>query len=440
MGKQRTEKDQNLIIVLCWLVYTAAYLGRYGYSANIPQIEAQFGVGHSATGLVGMCFFVAYGAGQVVNGIFCKRYPKRVVLSGVLALSAILNLVVWLGVGFAAYKYLWLVNGLAQSVLYSSLMVVIGDFVLQKNYKKAVFAMGTTVGVGTLLAYGMSFLLVKIGGYRHIFLVAFAVMAAVALVWFFGYGRVTKRLESVRAEIAASAEEEKEPSAGRGGKVTGGLVAVIALFAVFAVINNLIKDGLLSWVPSIMIESFSLPNDISTLLTVALPAVGIFGTALMLWLNKLCKNNYYLSTGILFLLTATLCFTVPYLTAQQSLWVLAIVCLAVVNCFMTGINNLIITVVPLSMRGRISAGLLAGLFDGFCYVGSAISTYGIGAIAESTGWNTVFYLFAACACVPVLVAAVVLPLSLARRNKKAKKGQPQATSEENGEENKRNND
>ena len=107
---------------------------------------------------------------------------------------------------------------------------------------------------------------------------------------------------------------------------------------------------------------------------------------------------------------------------------------------MTGINNLIITVVPLSMRGRISAGLLAGLFDGFCYVGSAISTYGIGAIAESTGWNTVFYLFAACACVPVLVAAVVLPLSLARRNKKAKKGQPQATSEENGEENKRNND
>ena len=432
MGKDRTEKDQNLIIVLCWLVYTAAYLGRYGYSANIPQIEAQFGVGHSATGFVGMCFFVAYGAGQVVNGIFCKKYPKRVVLSGVLALSAILNLVVWLGVGFAAYKYLWLINGLAQSVLYSSLMVVIGNFVLQKNYKKAVFAMGTTVGAGTLLAYGVSFLLVKIGGYRHIFLVAFAVMAAVALVWFFGYGRVTKRLESVRAEIAA-AEEVKEPSAEHGKKATGGIVAVIALFAAFAVINNLIKDGLLSWVPSIMIESFSLPKDISTLLTVALPAVGIFGTALMLWLNKLCKNNYYMSAGILFFLTAALCFSVPYLTAQQSYWVLAIVCLAVVNCFMTGINNLITAVVPLSMRGRISAGVLAGLFDGSCYVGSAISTYGIGAIAENTGWNAVFYLFAACACASALIAAVVLLLSIVKRNKKTEKGQQQAASEENGE-------
>ena len=214
-----------------------------------------------------------------------------------------------------------------------------------------------------------------------------------------------------------AAEEEKEPSAGRGGKVTGGLVAVIALFAVFAVINNLIKDGLLSWVPSIMIESFSLPNDISTLLTVALPAVGIFGTALMLWLNKLCKNNYYLSTGILFLLTATLCFTVPYLTAQQSLWVLAIVCLAVVNCFMAGINNLVTAVIPLSLRKDVSAGLLAGLFDGFCYIGSAISTYGLGAVAENTGWTAVFYLFAAAACLPVFVALIAVPATMLRRRK-----------------------
>ena len=93
MYKPRSEKDQNLIIFLCWLVYTASYIGRYSFSANIPVIEAQFGVGHSATGLVSMCFFISYGVGQVVNGVFCKKYPKRVVLSGALALSAVMNFV-----------------------------------------------------------------------------------------------------------------------------------------------------------------------------------------------------------------------------------------------------------------------------------------------------------------------------------------------------------
>lgn len=414
MDKPRSEKDQNLIIFLCWLVYAASYIGRYSFSANIPVIEAQFGVGHSATGLVSMCFFISYGVGQVVNGVFCKKYPKRVVLSGALALSAVMNFVLWIGVAFAAYKYIWLVNGLAQSVLYSSLMIVIGDFVLQKNYKKAVLVMGSTVGAGTLCAYGMSALLQSVGQYRIIFLFAAAVMLASALAWFLLYQKTTKRLKDVHGEIAAL---ETAPQQTRKGTRRGLVAVTIAVFGVFAVINNLIKDGLLSWVPSVMIEAFSLPGEISTLLTVLLPAVAIFGTALMLFLNKLCKNNYYLSAGILFALTAALCFAVTAIMPYRSLWVVAMVCLAVVNCFMAGINNLVTAVIPLSLRKDVSAGLLAGLFDGFCYIGSAISTYGLGAVAENTGWTAVFYLFAAAACLPVLVALIAVPATVLKRRK-----------------------
>lgn len=414
MGKLQSEKDQNIIIFLCWLIYTAAYVGRYSFSANIPQIEEQFCVGHSATGLISMCFFISYGVGQVVNGIFCKKYPKRIVLSGVLVLSALVNLILWIGVDFAAYKYLWLVNGLVQSVMYSSLMIVIGNFVQQRNYKKAVLVMGTTVGIGTLCAYGMSSLLQSLNRYRYIFLFSAAVMSVSALVWFFLYGRIAKRLEGERNEIAAQDGMLRETNKKSAVK---GVIVTIAVFGIFAIINNLIKDGLLSWVPSVMIEMFSLPGEISTLLTVILPAVAVFGTALMLFCNKLCKNNYYLSAGILFLLTAALCFAVTVIMPYQSLWVVAMVCLAVVNCFMSGINNLVTTVIPLSLRQNVSAGLSAGLFDGFCYIGSAISTYGLGAVAEGTGWTTVFYLFAAAACIPVLFAFVAIPVTVVRRRK-----------------------
>lgn len=83
---------------MCWLVYASAYLGRYSYNSNITLIESAFGVSHAESGLVTTFFFFAYGAGQVLNGIFCKRYPKRSVLSLALAGSSVINLAVFFGI------------------------------------------------------------------------------------------------------------------------------------------------------------------------------------------------------------------------------------------------------------------------------------------------------------------------------------------------------
>jgi len=43
------------------------------------------------------------------------------------------------------------------------------------------------------------------------------------------------------------------------------------------------------------------------------------------------------------------------------------------------------------MRGKVNSGLFAGVLNGFCYVGSTISSYGLGAIADIFGWIAVFW-------------------------------------------------
>ena len=67
--EQRSNRAQNLIIILCWAVYTFAYFGRYGYNSNITPIMADYGITKADAGLVSTFFFFAYGIGQVVNGI-----------------------------------------------------------------------------------------------------------------------------------------------------------------------------------------------------------------------------------------------------------------------------------------------------------------------------------------------------------------------------------
>ena len=64
----------------------------------------------------------------------------------------------------------------------------------------------------------------------------------------------------------------------------------------------------------------------------------------------------------------------------------------------------------------VNAGSVAGLIDGFCYVGSAGSAFGLGLIKEAAGWDTVFtVLLVACAVATALIAVVSIVLKTRKK-------------------------
>ena len=62
------------------------------FVAALLKIENEFNLTYSQTGLVTTFFFFAYGIGQVVNGILCKKYNIKYVIFISLLSSSILNL------------------------------------------------------------------------------------------------------------------------------------------------------------------------------------------------------------------------------------------------------------------------------------------------------------------------------------------------------------
>ena len=93
-----TSKQQKSLIFMAWLLYVSAYLGRYSYNSNILPMSIFYGVSDTEMGLATSFFFFAYGAGQIINGLLCKFYNVKYVLSGALIISSIINAVVFLGV------------------------------------------------------------------------------------------------------------------------------------------------------------------------------------------------------------------------------------------------------------------------------------------------------------------------------------------------------
>ena len=364
-----------------------------------------YGVSHADAGLVSTMFFFAYGAGQIINGILCRKYNARFIITFSLLVSAAINLAVFFLPSFFTLKYLWLLNGFSLSFLWAVLSTVLSRCLSDENLKKAVVIMSVSTPAGTFLAYLLGALFTKVNFFNLSFLVGAAALFAIGVTWFFSYGKLTSgKTYGKSGEIAdkngeiATAEvlhtDENYSAEKRNAMIT------LVFLGVFAVINNLVKDGLSTWMPSVLKEKYALSESGSIALSLALPFLSVFGAFVATRVNDKTKN---------FVFTSVIFFAVSALLMPIIIWgdlggfVLPLCVFALIALLMTAVNSVVTTMAPMYMRNFFFSGTLAGALNGCCYLGSTISSYGLGKIADDLSWNAVFIIiFAFC------IAAVVL--------------------------------
>ncbi len=404
----KSEKKQILLIVMCVLVYTVSYVSRYSYNANVVIIEELFGLPSKQTGLVGTFYFVAYGIGQVVHGLLCKRYNKKIIIPLVLLVSAIINVVIFLGVPFSAYKYLWFLNGIALSVLWPSLLNVLSSTLDAKLLDLSVTLMATPVALGTCIAYGSSALFNFLGDYKYSFLFGAIAPLVMTFIWFFSFNTLTEnaRVSAAAAKVKETAAVEKsQSSATKNGKkaVTAAILTLFILIGLFSVANNLIKDGLNTWVPNILKETYNFPASLSMILTFVLPIFGMAGAVFSVFMNRYVIKDFVLLDGLFYVLTALfLLLTIFSLMFKWSA-VFIVIFFGMISLLAHSINCLHTSVAPLKMRESFNSGAVAGIFNGCSYAGSAISGYALGALYDASGWLNVFWLLFAISVVVVFL-------------------------------------
>ena len=277
-------------------------------------------------------------------------------------------------------KYLWFFNGVFQSILWSSLIKTLSDNLADSKLSKAVMVMSTTVASGTFAAYGLAALFSYLSlNWTMIFYVASALVGAVAVLWFVGMSTIKKE------------KQEKEITEAKAkGKLSLSPVFIISVVVILisAVTNGFIKDGITTWVPSILKEEFSVPSSLSIIVTLLLPVLSIFGTTLVNKLHKRQKDENALNS--IFYFAAIILTVLIILTLNLKSVPLTLILFGGIACLMAAVNNVITSVVPLYSRDKIDSGFSAGLLNTFCYIGSTLATSMLGKIADTKGWNDVF--------------------------------------------------
>ena len=245
----------------------------------------------------------------------------------------------------------------------------------EEDYKTASVKVSWGNSVGTIVVYLISPIIISIASWKGVFWFA----AACGIIMIFIWNRFSYEIQPAKTKTVETGEEPKK-------KVSAKLLfAPVMLGAMLGIIlQGMLRDGVTTWMPSYISETYKLQSVISILTGVILPIFSIitFRVAGMLY-KKI--TNPMLCAGIIFGVGAVSALALYLFTGQNPIF--SVLFSALLTGSMHGVNLILICMIPPYFNKYGNVSTVSGVLNSCTYIGSAISTYGVALLSERAGWT-----------------------------------------------------
>jgi OPA family glycerol-3-phosphate transporter-like MFS transporter len=383
-------------VVICWIAYFSTYLGRLNYVAAMNEMVRIGFLTKPEAGMIGTGFFFCYGIGQLFSGFLGDRVPSRWMCFVGIAGSAMINLAMAFTEGSSGMLLLWCINGFAQALTWAPIIKILSERLSTEQCKKASVTMTTTVAVGTISAYTLAALMIGVADWRGVFATSSLILGGVSLLWLFAIGRIEKIADTsdnedeVTAGVNATLRENDTNVVNGAVPVTGNIWTLLLAMGVFPVmlcivLQGILKDGVMTWVPTYISEIYQLGSVTSILASIMLPITNLGGVYAAYYLNSRYFKNEVKTSGVCFAITAGAILTLVLFGGNHV--IIAVVALSITTSGMMGVNTMLISLLPLYFAKHNKVSTVTGILNSCAYAGSAVSSFGIGLIAQYFDWE-----------------------------------------------------
>lgn len=379
----------TLLFVLCWIAYFTSYLGRLNYSSAMTVMIRETVLSKSQAGFISMTYFFAYGIGQLLNGFLGDKVnPRKMIFLG-LSISGAANLIMGCFADFGIMAAVWCINGYAQAMIWPPIIRIFAEMLEEKTKLRFCINIISTQALGTLASYLLSAAVIYLNGWNGVFFAAAALLIAAALLWDIKFRKIEKF--SMEYGIVGGTEDGIKSGSRKENQVpflsllTGSGILVILIPVI---VHGVLKDGVTSWVPTYISETFLTSPALSILVTTVLPVINLTGAYAAQYLYRKWKKQET-KTAACFFLAATVSLLCLWLFGSKSL-LLTVILLSVITASMMAVNTIFVNLLPLRFEraGRVST--VSGFLNSMAYLGCAISTFTIGILVQNNGWeNTI---------------------------------------------------
>jgi OPA family glycerol-3-phosphate transporter-like MFS transporter len=167
------------------------------------------------------------------------------------------------------------------------------------------------------------------------------------------------------------------------------LRAGIPLIFMCVILQGVLRDGIASWMPNFISETYHIENAGAVMTTSVLPIFSVVCVFVTGRVHRRIDNEQ--KTASIFWTVAVLSAALLMIAYFSSVAVLTIVFMGLLNAAMHGINYLLTSRVSprIQKYNRVSA--VTGAINACTYVGSAVSTYGFALLSDHLGWSATLW-------------------------------------------------
>ena len=397
---------------LIGLLYASFYTCRYNFRWATPGMVEEFGFSKFQITSMLSAWALAYGTGQLINGLLTDRIGgKKAMLigaAGTICINLIYGFASFIST-FATFSLVWLINGYLQSFGAPGMikmnaawlhrtergtfggifgfMIQLGQFAI--NNLAPIILAGFTVGI----------LVVAPGAWRWLFRIPPLITAAVAIVLAIfvkqtpeeaGYPNVIEHAgESAGAQVTTSLRESFITI------FTHPLIwfYAIAYACTGAVRNSSDQLAILYFVEQMKLNMEAKPPTVFWTMNL-MPLVAVLGSFSAGFISdRLFKGHrspvamglYFLETIVILVAAAVIMSGMVGRTPAGIF--LSCLFLVLISLTVNSTHAIVGTAAPMDIGGRKMAGFACGVIDSFQYYGAAVALPATGWLIDKYGWG-----------------------------------------------------
>ena len=372
--KQLTGAAARKMIFLFAAIYFTSYITRINYATVLIEIVQQEGFAKTQAAAALTASAVTYAAGQLISGYLGDKVRPALLILGGLGCASAVNLFMPFCRTAGQMAALWGVNGFAQAMIWPPMVKLMTDLFDEDTYRRACVRVSWGSAIATICVYLAVPLILRIAGWHWVFFSAAALGSCVCIAW---------AVLSRHMDGGQKAVQKIKP---RWESADRRQIAVVLAFVMPAVIlQGFLRDGISSWLPTLVAESFSLSSAASILSGVVLPVFTMLCLQAAAYGSRKLIQNEMLGSAAFFI-SASAALAALLFSGSAAVSVLAA---AAAQGVMHGVNYFLICLVPAYFSKYRCTALVSGALNCCTYIGSAVSAWGTAAISQSSGWSAV---------------------------------------------------
>ena len=393
----------GLVLFLTWLLFGMYYVNRFNYSPMIPLLKADLGISNAQAGWLMALFFISYTIFQLPAGFLGDRFGPRKVLTWGAVISIAGNLIFSQATSFGILSLGQLVNGLGQSMGWTSSLKLIVSWFPRSRRATAIGLFATCVTGGSSVGIWLSGLLGDHLGWRSSFIIPPVLMAMVALLfWLMVKNNPREKgLPDFDDEIYLERQIENDPRSRLSLVLTNRILWSVAL-VYFCFVY--VQFGCLVWMPSFLKEGYAMSVDRASTITALVLLPGVCASPLAGFLSDHYfggKRKPLILMGMLILALST------FLLSREVSITLAAGLLAIVG-LMIIMPDVLLAAYPSDILSRKLSATGMGFLTTFTSIAGIITTPLSGKIIDLfDSYAAVFFSFAVVALAGALLTLCI---------------------------------